>query len=95
MYVCLPVWLSNLAQRLANLCADERDEALAKYGKAFDTSQHQNGFNFRNEKFDNEPFVVTPGFIGEVRGAGGMRTCGHAGMRAWLCSAGVFVCIVL
>ena len=57
----------DLAQRLANLCADERDEALARYGKSFDTSQHQNGFSFRNELLDNEPFVVTPLFIGEVR----------------------------
>lgn len=59
----------DLAQRLANLCADERDECLARYGKGFDTSQHQNGFSFRNELLDNEPFVVTPTFIGEVRAA--------------------------
>ena len=57
----------DIAQRLANICGDERDDALEKYGKRFDTSQHQNGFNFRNELFNNEPFTITPGFIAAVR----------------------------
>lgn len=56
----------NVAQRLANICGDERDEALQRYGKSFDTSQHQNGFSFRNELLNNEPFVITPSFVSEM-----------------------------
>lgn len=53
----------DVAARLANTSADEREAAVGKYGAKFDTSQHQNTHNFRNETIDFVLQPLTPGFF--------------------------------